>query len=63
MSDARLVDLAMRLFEGEVAAARDWLAEPAPALGGMSPLEASRTEAGLRDVEAFIGRLEHGIPS
>jgi len=59
----RLTDMAVQLFEGDIAAARAWLARPAPELGGESPLAASRTEAGLREVEAFIGRLEHGIPS
>lgn len=59
----RLVDLALQLFEGDLPAARRWLAAPQPALGGKAPLDLSRTEVGAREVEALIGRLEHGIPS
>jgi putative toxin-antitoxin system antitoxin component (TIGR02293 family) len=59
----RLVDLAVQLFEGDLPGARRWLAAPQPALGGRTPLELSRTEVGAREVEALIGRLEHGIPS
>jgi putative toxin-antitoxin system antitoxin component (TIGR02293 family) len=60
---ARLADLAVELFEGDLPAARRWLALPQPALGGRTPLELSRTEVGAREVEALLGRLEHGIPS
>jgi putative toxin-antitoxin system antitoxin component (TIGR02293 family) len=63
VSAPRLVDLAVQLFEGDLAAARDWLARPTPALGGRSPLDLSGSEAGLCEVEALIGRLEHGLPS
>jgi putative toxin-antitoxin system antitoxin component (TIGR02293 family) len=59
----RLIDLAVQLFEGDLDAARGWLAVPQRALGGKAPLELSRTEVGSREVEALIGRLEHGIPS
>ena len=59
----RLIDLAVQLFEGDLAAARGWLAAPQPVLGGKSPLDLSRTEVGSREVEALIGRLEQGIPS
>lgn len=60
---ARVVFLARRLFEGHMAEARQWLAEPEPALGGATPLAFSRTDVGAREVEALIGRLEHGVPS
>lgn len=52
---------AVALFEGDVGAARQWLAGPKKALGGESPLEFARTEIGAREVEALIGRLEHGV--
>jgi len=59
----RLLDLAVQVFEGDLAAARHWLAAPQPVLGGKAPLDLSRTDVGYREVEALIGRLEHGIPS
>ena len=60
---ARVVFLARRLFDGEMAAARQWLSEAQPALHGATPLAFSRTDVGVREVEALIGRLEHGVPS
>jgi putative toxin-antitoxin system antitoxin component (TIGR02293 family) len=59
----RLVDQAVLLFEGDLPAARRWLAAPLPALGDHSPLALARTEVGAREVESLIGRLEHGIAS
>ncbi len=52
---------ALRLFEGDAAAARRWLNEPAWALGGRTPLENLDTEAGADEVRDLIGRLEHGV--
>lgn len=54
---------ALVLFEGDAEAARDWLLSAQPALGGATPFEYASTEVGSREVEALIGRLEHGIPS
>ena len=54
-------ELAVELFEGDVAAAIDWLTAPKKALGGNAPLAYARTELGAREVEALIGRLEHGV--
>lgn len=59
----RLFGLTVGLFEGNERAARDWLASPARALGGRSPLTVAKTDIGSREVENLIGRLEHGIPS
>jgi putative toxin-antitoxin system antitoxin component (TIGR02293 family) len=58
---ARLFAKALALFEGDAAAAREWLAAKAPALGGETPLAVARTETGAREVENLIGRLEHGV--
>jgi putative toxin-antitoxin system antitoxin component (TIGR02293 family) len=58
---SRLFARAKDLFEGDEAAARDWLLNPARALGGEIPLEIARTEVGAREVEKLIGRLEHGV--
>ena len=62
----RLVRYA-RLFHraGEVFAdadrARSWLATPATAFGGECPLDYADTEIGAREVEALLGRIEHGV--
>jgi putative toxin-antitoxin system antitoxin component (TIGR02293 family) len=58
---SRLFGKVLALFEGDAAAAREWLAEKAPALGGQTPLAAAQTETGAREVENLIGRLEHGV--
>ena len=54
-------DKAVDLFEGDVAAAASWLMTGRKALGNRTPLAYLRTEAGAREVEDLIGRLEHGI--
>jgi putative toxin-antitoxin system antitoxin component (TIGR02293 family) len=60
---ARIFALASELFDGDVDSARRWLTRAQPALGGSAPIEYASTEVGAREVEALIGRLEHGIPS
>lgn len=60
---ARLFALATELFEGDALSARDWFTAAQSALGGAAPLAYAATEIGAREVEALIGRLEHGIPS
>lgn len=59
---ARIVGLALQLFEGGLTEARSWLLAPHPALGNKVPVEFAMTGVGAREVEALIGRLEHGIP-
>jgi len=59
---ARLVGLALRLFEGDLEEMRLWLTTPHTALGGQTPLALASTEIGAREVENLVGRLEHGIP-
>jgi putative toxin-antitoxin system antitoxin component (TIGR02293 family) len=58
---ARLFRLAAELHDGDEDAARAWLTKPAPALDGESPLDHAGTEAGAREVEDLIGRLEYGV--
>ena len=60
---ARIFELDLGLFEGNVDMARVWLTSAQPALGGSTPLDYASTEIGAREVEALIGRLEYGIPS
>ena len=52
---------AVELFEGDVAAAVNWLMTPRPALQDQQPLFYARTELGAREVENLMGRLEHGV--
>ena len=52
---------AAELFEGDVASAVKWLTTSQKALGHNLPLTYARTELGAREVENFIGRLEHGV--
>lgn len=58
---SRIFAAALDLFEGDAEAARAWLARPAPALGGASPVSIAGTDFGAREVENLIGRLEHGV--
>jgi putative toxin-antitoxin system antitoxin component (TIGR02293 family) len=59
----RVFGRALELFDGDTNAARNWLSKPQPALGGGVPLELAETEVGAREVEAAIGRIEHGVYS
>lgn len=43
------------------AAVRDWLKQPARALDFVAPLTFAETETGAREVEALLGRIEHGV--
>lgn len=62
----RLVRFA-RLFSRATSAlggadgARSWLLAPAVAFHGECPLDFADTEIGAREVEALLGRLEHGV--
>lgn len=41
--------------------ARDWLESENRALGGLRPLDLLDTDAGAREVDDVLGRIEHGI--
>jgi putative toxin-antitoxin system antitoxin component (TIGR02293 family) len=56
-----LFEKSVDLFEGDVAAAVNWLTSPKKALNRQTPLLYARTEVGAREVEDLIGRLDHGI--
>jgi putative toxin-antitoxin system antitoxin component (TIGR02293 family) len=57
---ARLFARAKDVFEdGDEAA--EWFGEPLAVLGGQTPLELCATEAGAREVEQTLGRIEHGV--
>jgi putative toxin-antitoxin system antitoxin component (TIGR02293 family) len=56
----RVMAKAREVFE-DASAAADWLAEPLRALGGHTPVELCATDAGAREVEQTLGRIEHGV--
>lgn len=58
---ARVFEAALELFDGDAEAARIWLEEPAPALGGKTPLEHARSDAGAIEVERLVHQLAHGV--
>jgi putative toxin-antitoxin system antitoxin component (TIGR02293 family) len=62
MRYARLLGRAAEVLEGE-AAARHWLKRPQYGLGGAIPLDYAETEAGAREVENVLGRIEYGVYS
>jgi putative toxin-antitoxin system antitoxin component (TIGR02293 family) len=57
---ARLFSRASEVLGG-VSGARSWLAAPARAFHGECPLDYADTEIGAREVEALLGRIEHGV--
>ena len=57
---ARLYARANTLLTEE-GAAQAWLKQPARALGFESPLTFAETEAGAREVENLLGRIEYGV--
>lgn len=59
---ARLFALAEQVLEDKDAA-REWMHEEQVGLGGRSPIELMRTEAGAREVESLLVRIEHGVLS
>ncbi len=57
---ARLFGMAADVLGGHDEA-RAWLRQPARALGGTVPLDFAQTEAGAREVENILGRIESGV--
>lgn len=55
-----LLDRAVDVLGG-LEAARAWLNAPSRALGDSTPLDFADTEPGAREVEALLGRIEHGV--
>ncbi|WP_394132747.1 antitoxin Xre/MbcA/ParS toxin-binding domain-containing protein [Marinobacter nauticus] len=52
---------AVELFEGDKAAAEQWLSTPVRGLGHKTPNELLTSEKDIEQVRTLIGRLEHGI--
>jgi len=59
---AKLMGKAVEVLESEENA-RQWLTAPQFGLGGAVPLEYAETEAGAREVEDLLGRVEQGVYS
>ena len=57
---ARLFYRANTVF-GSPEIARSWLTAPAVAFNSELPLDFADTEMGAREVEALLGRIEHGV--
>lgn len=57
---ARLYTRATKALGG-VVGARSWLITPALAFHDECPLDYADTEIGAREVEALLGRIEHGV--
>lgn len=56
----RLVQKAADVL-GSPDSARQWLSFPQYGLGGAIPVDYARTEAGAREVEHLLGRIEWGV--
>lgn len=56
-----LLAIALDVFENEDGA-RTWLTSPAFGLGGRVPLDVAQTDAGRREVETLLKRIDYGIP-
>lgn len=59
---ARIVAFAEEVLEDPERAHR-WLREPQRGLGSRRPLDLLQTEAGAREVEDLLGRIEYGVLS
>jgi putative toxin-antitoxin system antitoxin component (TIGR02293 family) len=59
---ARILAFATDVLEDEEAASK-WLSREQVGIGGKVPLDLLQTEAGAREVEDLLGRIEHGVVS
>lgn len=57
---ARIFALAEQVLEDRDAA-REWLHDTQIGLGGHTPIDLMRTEAGAREVESLLTRIEYGV--
>lgn len=59
---ARIYATATRTLQNDEMA-KDWLNRPQRGLGGRIPVKVLETEAGAREVEDLLGRIEYGVIS
>ncbi len=58
---SRVFGAALELFEYNREEAARWMNRERRALGGETPWQMTSAEAGAREVEALINRIEHGV--
>jgi uncharacterized protein (DUF2384 family) len=63
MTYVRLVQQEAERVFGNKSKADAWLSQPKTSFGGVTPLEAARTEAGYEIVKAELEKLSHGFAS
>lgn len=56
----RIFNRAVEVLGSEDAAKR-WIHTPVKALGWKTPFDYADTEVGTREIEAVLGRIEHGV--
>ena len=59
---ARIFSLACEVFEDEEKA-KEWIRRPQVGLGGETPLDLLHTDAGAKEVEDLLWRIEYGVIS
>jgi putative toxin-antitoxin system antitoxin component (TIGR02293 family) len=59
---ARIFSLACEVLEDEEKA-KEWIRRPQVGLGGETPLDLLHTEAGAKEVEDLLWRIEYGVIS
>jgi putative toxin-antitoxin system antitoxin component (TIGR02293 family) len=57
-----IYSLTRKVFDTS-SATREWMHQTQVGLGGRTPLDFLRTEAGAREVEDLLGRIEYGVIS
>lgn len=60
LRQARIRSLAEHVLESPNAA-RLWLSEPQPGLGGRIPNDLLASEFGVKEVESLLNRIESGV--
>ena len=58
---ARIYARALHFFDGDAAAATEWLSHAQRAFRYATPLEMARTEVGSQEIERLLGQLEYGV--
>ncbi|HEX4140937.1 MAG TPA: antitoxin Xre/MbcA/ParS toxin-binding domain-containing protein [Candidatus Methylacidiphilales bacterium] len=56
----RVLSMATDVFDDKEEASQ-WMAESLDVLSGRTPIEMCATDAGAREVEQVLGRIEHGV--
>jgi putative toxin-antitoxin system antitoxin component (TIGR02293 family) len=57
----RIGERTIEFFAGDREAAHRWLERPESAFGGSRPIDLLVNDAGVQEVDALLGRLDHGV--